>query len=209
MPGRSDRVSGPSDGVSGPSGRVRLFVALELPDPIRAELWRWGRGALTGLADVRLLDPESMHVTLCFLGSLPSAEVAGIAGACRGAAGMPAPHGALESPVWLPVQRPRVLAVGIDDEHGEFAALQSALATALAGGGWFEPECRRFFPHVTVARVSGRKAAQARLPQPSSPARQLPLVGEAVVLHQSHLGPGGARYEALERVPLTPVEPAP
>ncbi len=54
---------------------ARLFVALDLPAAPRAELARWARSAAAsaraGGGHVRLLAPESLHATLCFLGSTP------------------------------------------------------------------------------------------------------------------------------------------
>jgi 2'-5' RNA ligase len=79
------------------------------------------------------------------------------------------------------------------------ARLHAAVGEALAGAIGFEPERRRFRPHVTVARV--RHGAQPRrtgLPDPP----QAAFDGEALVLYRSWLGGGPARYEALERVAL-------
>ena len=50
------------------SPRLRLFVALELPEEITAPLARWAGDAFGGHPDLRLVRPESLHVTLAFLG---------------------------------------------------------------------------------------------------------------------------------------------
>ncbi|HWK28918.1 MAG TPA: 2'-5' RNA ligase family protein, partial [Solirubrobacter sp.] len=57
--------------------KLRLFVALELPDPVRAVLARLGAAADPGVW--RPLAPEALHLTLAFLGSRPPADVARIA----------------------------------------------------------------------------------------------------------------------------------
>ncbi len=48
--------------------RVRLFVALELPTEVRSALRSWAAEHVGAMARLRLVEPESLHVTLCFLG---------------------------------------------------------------------------------------------------------------------------------------------
>ena len=43
---------------------IRLFVALELPEPVRNRL----AGLCNGIPDVRWVDPHNMHLTLRFIG---------------------------------------------------------------------------------------------------------------------------------------------
>ncbi len=74
---------------------ARLFVALELPAEVRGALAAWARraGRGPGHGRLRLVEPESLHVTLCFLGSRPMAEVDEIAAAGRVAvSALPAPR---------------------------------------------------------------------------------------------------------------------
>src|SRR3954454_558447 len=69
--------------------RVRLFVALDLPDELREGIATWGREALEDPA-LRPVPPRSLHVTLAFLGYRPEKEVERIAAAVRESAA-PAP----------------------------------------------------------------------------------------------------------------------
>ncbi len=179
--------------------RVRLFVALELPAEVRAALLRWGREHAAGVSGLRLVVPDSLHVTLCFLGPRPVAEVQEIAAACRVVLGLPAPELALGDALWLPPRRPRVLTVELGDEGGGLAAVQSVLARALAEGGFYQPETRPFLAHVTVARVP----REARLRPQELPAPEaMRFTATTVTLFASRLGKGPARYEALASVTL-------
>jgi 2'-5' RNA ligase len=178
--------------------RVRLFVALELPHgPVEA-LVRWRERAIGGIEGLRLLRPESLHVTLCFLGSLPDAEIpavaaAVVAAAVEGAAPLEVAL-SLGAPAWLPRRRPAVLAVGIEDPSGALADMQASVAATLVAGGWYEPESRRFLAHVTVARVArGARIRAVELPAPEPFA----FTGTAVTLFRSRPAPGGSRYERL------------
>jgi 2'-5' RNA ligase len=87
-----------------PSGATaRLFVAVELPLVVRERLCEWGRGVAVaaragGLSPhaLKLVGEDSLHLTLCFLGSRPMAETAVLADAtppagARATASSPSP----------------------------------------------------------------------------------------------------------------------
>ncbi len=63
--------------------RLRLFLALRLPDDVLDEIERWQRAQLPR---VRVVPRPHLHVTLAFLGHRPSGELEAIAGALRDAA---------------------------------------------------------------------------------------------------------------------------
>jgi 2'-5' RNA ligase len=180
--------------------RVRLFTALELPDPVRLELAEWSGGALRDLSGVRLLPPAALHVTLCFLGWRLASEIEEIARACETVAALPAPQLEVGEPLWLPPRRPGVLAVAIADPAGALARLQRELSAILAAGRWYAPEARPFLAHVTVART--RRGARLRGSEPPPPPRATAFSGSLVTLYRSRLGAGGASYEPLRRVML-------
>ncbi|MFZ1996293.1 MAG: RNA 2',3'-cyclic phosphodiesterase [Solirubrobacteraceae bacterium] len=181
--------------------RARLFVALELPPDVRAALHAWAREQAAAVQHLRVVDPSSLHVTLCFLGSRPATEVGEIAAACRAVASLAAPALTLGDGLWLPPRRPRVLTVDLADEAGRLAAIQSVLSDALVAEAWYESEARPFLAHVTVARV--QRDARVRPPQIPAP-ESVRFTGRHVTLYQSRLGQGSARYEALARVTLPP-----
>lgn len=184
--------------------RARLFVALDLPDEARTALCRWREEALSHAVGLRLTAPEFLHATLCFLGWRPLIEIDAIGAACSVAAQHPAPQLAWGRPMWLPRRRPRVLSVELHDPGQALARLQSSLSEALEAGGWYQPEKRRYLPHVTVARVSGSGRAPASLSalELRSP-EGIAFRACGVTLYRSRLLRGGARYEPLESVMLS------
>jgi 2'-5' RNA ligase len=94
-----------------------------------------------------------------------------------------------------------VLTVALEDTAGELEALHGRLAAALHDAVGFEPERRRFLPHVTVARVRrGAAPRAADLP----PAPSAAFAGEALTLYRSYLGGRPVRYEVLARAGLRP-----
>jgi RNA 2',3'-cyclic 3'-phosphodiesterase len=175
---------------------ARLFVALDLPEAVVEALVAWGAPLVGDSRELRAVPPEALHVTLAFLGSKPEEAIpplSKLVGRCAavvgGLAGL-----AFGEPLWLPRRRPRVLAVALEDRHGQLRALQARLVELLAIDGWYEREARPYLPHVTVARVRGSATARAReLPAPP----ELVFDGARLVLYRSHTSPSGARYEAL------------
>lgn len=141
------------------------------------------------------MPPESLHVTLAFLGEHPDPDPFALALGAVAPRRVPL---ALAAPAWLPPRRPRVLAVDLEDPDGACGRLQSDVAAALRA--LHAPESRPFRPHVTVARV--RKGARVDTRLPAAPDRMTFAVA-ALTLYRSRLGPQGARYDALARTPLT------
>ena len=178
--------------------RARLFVALDLPAGARGALERWRGHALREVDGLRLVAPEALHATLCFLGWRSADEIEQIGAACLEAvAERAAPALRFSEPLWLPRRRPRVLAVGLEDESRVLEEIRAALSAGLSAGGWYEPETRPYLPHVTVARVAGRARVK---PVELARLRSEDFDGANVTLYRSRLQRTGARYEPLRRI---------
>ncbi|HLM85792.1 MAG TPA: RNA 2',3'-cyclic phosphodiesterase [Solirubrobacteraceae bacterium] len=196
---------------------ARLFVAVYPPAQAREQLAEWARGVAAGIraaggtaGALRLLDPELLHLTLCFLGSRPVGEIEPLADAlhscvehaCELSAG---------APLWLPARRPRALAVEVHDRTRELTRMHEHVSQALAQASGWEPERRRFRPHITLARVRGRSIDTRRRgfagerhehALPATP--PLSFTPLEVVLYRSWLAPEGSSYEPLASASLMP-----
>ena len=177
---------------------ARLFAALELPAPVRDALGAFGRAAAADDFALRAVRDDALHVTLAFLGHRALDDIDPARDAVREVAA-PVPDLALGDALWLAPRRPHVLTVEVADATGALLALQERVVAALVEAVGYEPDRRRFRPHVTVARVR-RGAAPRQRGLPDAPSAS--FAGEAVTLYRSWLGGGPARYEALEQVPL-------
>lgn len=187
------------------SPRVRLFVALDLPEELREGIASWGREALADPA-LRPVPLESLHITLAFLGHRYEKELEEIAAAVAESAG-PAPWvELLDSEQRPPRGRARLYALPALSPGTE--ALQAGVEQGLVAGGFYEPEKRPFWPHVTVARVRPEGRGSRRPAVVSEPPGQLPKgLSEAricrrMTLYRSELKPTGARYVPLAQVEL-------
>jgi RNA 2',3'-cyclic 3'-phosphodiesterase len=187
------------------SPRARLFVALDLPDEVREGIVAWGREALADPA-LRPVAPESLHITLAFLGYQPEKEIEQIAEVV-GESAAPAPWLELRGPEQRPPRgRARLFALPALSPGTE--ALQAGLEQRLVNEGFYKPEKRPFWPHVTVARVrpeargSRRPAVVSEPPGLLPEGLEKPRIAVRMTLYRSVLQPTGARYVPLAQVEL-------
>jgi 2'-5' RNA ligase len=188
------------------SPRARLFVALDLPAPLRRGIVEWGGRELSDPA-LRVVPPASLHVTLAFLGWLPEKEVEPLAEVV-GSLAAPAPAVELGDPVAKPnLRKARLFA--LPAESVGIVALQAELEEKLVARRLYEPEKRPFWPHVTIARVRpegrGSKRPQRVEKPPGSLPRELlqTSICVRVTLYRSQLQPQGAKYIPLAQVELS------
>jgi 2'-5' RNA ligase len=187
------------------SPRARLFVALDLPDPVRAGIAGWGREALADPA-LRPVGCESLHITLAFLGYLPEKEIPRLRKIVEASRG-PVPSIELGDPVPRPERgRPRLFALPAESPGA--IALQAGLAEELVAAQLYKPEARPFWPHVTVARVrreergSKRPALVEKRPGPLPKDLSQSFRGIRLTLYLSQIQPQGAQYTPLAQVEL-------
>lgn len=136
---------------------MRLFVAITLPEDVRARL-----GALAnGLPGARWIKPENLHLTLRFLGEIDNGAAADVD---TSLAGLRAPGFALTLKGlghFGEGRKLRALWVGVDP-NSELMRLQEKIEQALQRMG-LPPEGRKFKPHVSLARFNsnpGRRLQQ-------------------------------------------------
>jgi 2'-5' RNA ligase len=187
------------------SPRARLFIALDLPEVIRGEIVKWGEKELSDPA-LRPVPPDSLHITLAFLGWTAEKEIPHLAEIVAASAGS-APSIELGDPVPRP-QRGRARLFALPASSPATIALQAGLAERLVAAHLYEPEKRPFWPHVTVARVrreergSKHPALVSKLPGAVPQALLQPAVCRRMTLYRSELQPQGAQYTPLAQVEL-------
>src|SRR3970040_1317703 len=126
--------------------RLRLFVAIDLPEYVRESLGRLQAGLRRhDLPGLRWTRPEGVHLTLKFLGGTPATSLAAIEGAlARAVRGIASFRLALGAPGTFGGRRgPRVLWVDVEGELQPLLRLQAGGERGLAAVG-FEPGERGF-----------------------------------------------------------------
>jgi 2'-5' RNA ligase len=177
----------------------RLFVALRPPAAIRDALI----DTMDGIPEARWQDDEQLHLTLRFIGTVDRPVAEDIAAALAGLRAT-TPAVALAG-VGRFDNRGRSEAVwaGVVP-HDALAALHRKVDQALVRAG-LEPERRAFLPHVTLARLPRGAHAEAEVASwlaRHAALASAPFVLPHLMLYESHLGRGGATYEAIARWPL-------
>lgn len=178
-----------------------MFIAADPPLELAEELAAWARAQRVGTWGVRVIVPESIHLTMAFLGERPLDEVETIAAAAASAV-QQVEFGAISGlrigePLLLPPRTPRVLSATVEDPSGHLLTLRKALAAELLEAiGWSER--RSFKPHMTLARI----AREGRLARRLAPLPSGEFGFTELVLYRSHLETAAARYEAVARIAL-------
>ena len=188
---------------------VRAFLAIELPAPVRAALAEVSEHLRqVRLEGVRTVSPESIHITLKFLGDVEHDNVVRVQDAVASVAERCVPFtvstgrvGAFPNSLG-----PRVVWVGIECAPAALANLHEQLEEALVPLG-FPRERRGFTPHLTVARIRGTAARTSgpRATELASDAwrgADLRVPVESILLFRSLLSPRGARHIPLSRISL-------
>ena len=181
---------------------MRLFVALNLPPPVRDALWTATAPLRERGLPVKWVRGEGIHVTLKFLGEVEDErefELRDALGrAVAGARALPLALGGFGA--FPDFRRPRVIWVGIAPEPA-LELLQDRVERAFAPLG-FPTEARAFRPHVTLGRATrdARPASFGGLESALEPLAfaETALV-ESVDLMQSTLQSGGAVYHVRHR----------
>lgn len=183
---------------------MRVFIGIEISEPIKAELIRLQAELRQARAEVTWTKPENIHLTLRFLGEIEERRFAELKQLCAETAAAFQPFTLrLKDIGYFPnFRQPRVVWVGLAGEMEVATQLQKRLDAELIARG-FNQEEKPFKPHLTIGRVKSvknmkplvAKADMYRLPELAFE------VGE-IVLFKSELHPAGADYTALAKSKL-------
>ena len=182
--------------------RIRSFIAFDIEDPkVLMEVKRVQDMLIQTGADLKLVKPSNIHITIRFLGNISPSMVDPIYEKMRqisfrpfdmeirGLGAFPTPH------------RARVVWMGIRRGERELREIFNQLEPGLRRLG-FQPDPKGFSPHITIARVR-------------TPRNRAELVGcirrladhpfgvvraESLRLKRSVLTPSGPIYSTLREV---------
>ena len=170
---------------------IRLFVALELPPPVRDRLL----AAMGGVAGARWQTDAQLHVTLRFIGEVDRHQAGDIVAALGSVHIVPFSLALGDVGTFDRRGRIDTLWVGVTPQ-AEVAALAKRVDQALARVG-IEPDTRAFVPHVTVARFGREVGAMGGFPLATLSAELFHVSGFA--LWESRRGHDGSDYTIVER----------
>jgi 2'-5' RNA ligase len=184
--------------------QIRSFIAIELPEEAKKGLARLRKGLERDEHKfVKWVDPEGIHLTLKFLGDIPSRRVMEITEAMKKAVQGISPFSLEISGLgaFPNLKQVRVLWVGVGGELDRLSTLQQNVDSGLAALG-FAKEERPFVPHLTLARIrEGTRAPEKKgfgeLVGSAVFKDKYPVEVQAIKLMRSQLTPAGAVYTCL------------
>jgi len=195
---------------------MRLFIALDIDDVIRERIARFVEGVRNFAPDARWVKPESLHVTLKFIGEQPDAAVDSIKRTLNSVQGR-APEIHSQGFGFFPSPKSaRVFSLGMESGP-HLGTLASAIDDKMPSLG-ISKEDRAFSPHLTLARAGAgsgsprwRKADRPnqvfQILQDKLAALSIPEFGSMTAreffLYQSQLSPKGSKYTKLARFSLS------
>lgn len=179
---------------------MRLFIAVDVPKfPKIIDLMK--QIELSG-ADVKLVQPENIHLTLIFIGEVSDFKVNVIKDALNVIKFSPFTLKLKGMGVFPSMTRPRVVWVGIEQGFTELRDIRSTLMKELKVRGIRPEDEKEFVPHLTLGRVKGPRNLVNLIKVINDNLNV--EIGEAKVdsvkLFKSTLTPKGPIYEVLHEV---------
>ncbi len=203
---------------------MRIFIGIDLDEEIRGKIARFLEGVSGFASDARWVRPESLHITLKFIGEQKPEQVEAITQNLRGVESPPFEIRFAGYGFFPTAKASRVFWIGIH-AGPQLAKLATDIDYVTAQLG-IPREERMFSPHLTLARGGGRSGdpkwrkgdgpnsifgvLQKRLAamgEPDSGTLSFgSMTADKFILYQSQLSPAGSKYTKLERFPLRPAE---
>ncbi len=184
---------------------IRAFISIEIPQEVREKISLIQEQLKTIETPVKWVRPQSIHLTLKFLGNISEAQIPDIKNCMSAAAGGIAPFtvNIKGTGVFPNLNYPRVIWLGLHDKTDSLFRLQKGIDGCLSRIG-VEAEERGFTPHLTLGRIKSLKGKN-QLIRTIHIYREIEA-GEIAVdkinLMKSQLNPAGAIYTILGEVGL-------
>jgi 2'-5' RNA ligase len=194
---------------------MRIFVGIDLDPAVRSKISRFVEGVEGFAPDARWMHPESLHITLKFIGEQKPEQVEAVAERLRQIGGSAFEIRCSGYGFFPSAKAPRVFWIGIDG-GSQLPALAENIDAGMAELG-IPREDRPYSPHLTLARAGGgsgspkRKAGDPPNAKFAELEKRLSAIGaldfgammaHEFILYQSQLSAAGSKYTKLERFPL-------
>jgi RNA 2',3'-cyclic 3'-phosphodiesterase len=203
---------------------MRIFIGIDLGPEVRTRISRFLEGVESFAPDARWVRPESLHITLKFIGEQTPEQVEAISERLRRVESSAFEIRSAGYGFFPTAKAPRVFWIGIQ-AGPQLAELAESIDAAVAELG-VPREDRPFSPHLTLARAGagrrsgspkwrkgdGRNAIFALLEKRLAAMGELDfgtlnfgtMTAHEFILYQSQLSPGGSKYTKLQRFPMRP-----
>jgi len=195
---------------------MRIFIGIDLDPEVRARITRFIEGVQGFAPEARWVRPESLHITLKFIGEQSLEQVDAVAERLRRFEASGFEIGISGCGFFPTAKAPRVFWIGIN-AGPQLAGLAESIDKAVAELG-IPVEDHAYSPHLTLARGARKSSGSPKWRSGDAPNRAFVelqkrlhgisdfdfgtmMVGE-FILYQSQLSPGGSKYTKLQSFPL-------
>lgn len=183
---------------------IRTFIAIKISSELEQAFKKLLEELKRVQCNVKWVNPESVHLTLKFLGNLTKTKIGEVLEGTKEASRdfssfqiRTKERGAFPS-----IKRPRVFWVGLEADSQTLIQLQNKIDDELSGLG-FEKDTRRFHPHLTVGRVRSPKNIGKVIQKfVEYPFPEIEFKVEQILIMKSELTPKGALYSIQNTVSL-------
>ncbi len=194
---------------------MRIFIGIDLDAEISARISRFLEGVQGFAPEARWVRPESLHITLKFIGEQKPEQVEAITERLRRVEGSAFEIRLAGYGFFPTAKAPRVFWIGIQ-AGPPLAELAERVDMAVAELG-VPREDRPYSPHLTLARAGGRSGSpkwrKGDAPNATFAVldKRLAAMGELdfgaitareFILYQSQLSAAGSKYTKLQRFSL-------
>lgn len=175
----------------------RLFVAIKLPEDISEDLLKLG----AGVRNARWLEPDQLHLTLCYIGEVDGLDFQDIVLALSEINKEAFELSLKGVGYWGTKAEPRSLWAGVE-KSTPLEELKAKVMNLLRQKG-IDIRKKKFVPHITFAKLRGTEYPDVgRFLQFNSLYRSRTYRVESFELYTSVLKPSGASYEIEASYPL-------
>jgi RNA 2',3'-cyclic 3'-phosphodiesterase len=185
---------------------MRAFIAISLPDSIKKELSILQYKLKKVNADIKWVEPSSMHITLKFLGDIDDKTLNLISHAIREKTGIFSCFdiSISKTGVFPNTIHPNVIWAGIHEGISSCSRMQKEFDVCAEKTGIMQ-EARTFFPHITIGRMRSQKNKQPlmdmlKTEKDFSINAKIPV--RKITLFSSLITQQGPEYSILEEFPL-------
>jgi len=186
-----------------PKFMKRIFLAVDISEEARRLTAVYIENLRAGFRQLRIgwEKPEKLHLTLKFVGDTNEKQLMELCKITRQiAAQLKSFQLQISVTGVFPAERnPRVLWIGVKDEAGNLLNINKQIEAACVKIG-FQPEGRKFIPHLTIARIReplrARDLARRHLENKFEPAG---FAVSEIVVYESKLLQTGSVYTVVSR----------
>ncbi|MDG2014853.1 MAG: RNA 2',3'-cyclic phosphodiesterase [Pirellulaceae bacterium] len=185
---------------------IRSFIAIDIPPDTARAMGRVIRRMAQKWPEYRWSDPQTLHLTLNFLGNVPDGKLPRVCEILRETL-VQHPRFSFELQglgAFPKAARPRIIWVGVGEGKSPLSRLFYDLAKNLDELR-LDRDRKAFRPHISLARIQdGERWPDSMVEHLThEPPTQFGVVAvEEVVLYSSHQEKSGAIHTVMDRVPL-------